>query len=234
MSANFALYYRYSQLILYEENYEEVMKVIFEYIHLIRSTPPQEWIMREIQAVAAIDFKFRQKSPASKFTSRLSSIMQKPLPREWLLSGTTLIREFDASLISKSLAYLNPNNFRCTVVARECPRGDWEARERWYGTEYRVEKIPEKLLLEIREIFDGSKEQSKELHLPQKNEFIPTNFEVQRKEVQEPQKAPALIKNTEISRVWYKKDDTFWVPKANLNCILRKFVPLCPRRDYDC
>ncbi|KAG0637204.1 Metalloenzyme, LuxS/M16 peptidase-like protein [Tuber brumale] len=203
------------------ENYEEVMKIIFEYIHLIRSIPPQEWIMKEIQAVAAVDFKFRQKSLASKFTSRLSSIMQKPLPREWLLSGTTLIREFDASLISKSLEYLNPNNFRCTVIARECPRGDWEAKERWYGTEYRIEKIPEKLLLEIREIFDNSRELSGELHLPQKNEFIPTNFEVQRKEVQTPQKVPVVIKNTEISRIWYKKDDTFWVPKANLNCTLR-------------
>ncbi|CUS07597.1 unnamed protein product [Tuber aestivum] len=203
------------------ENYEEVLKVIFEYIHLIRSTPPQEWIMREIQAIAAVNFKFRQKSVASKFTSRLSSIMQKPLPRKWLLSGTALIREFDASLISKSLEYLNPNNFRYTVIARECPRGDWEAKERWYGTEYRVEKIPQKLLLEIRKIFDNSREPSKELHLPQKNEFIPTNFEVLRKEVQEPQKAPALIKSTEISRIWYKKDDTFWVPKANLNCTLR-------------
>src|SRR5437868_7495503 len=120
--------------------------------------------MKEIQAVAAVDFKFRQKSLASKFTSRLSSIMQKPLPREWLLSGTALIRGFDASLISKSLEHLNPNNFRCTVTARECPRGDWEAKERWYGTEYRVEKIPEKLLLEIREIFGNSRELSKELH----------------------------------------------------------------------
>jgi insulysin len=212
---------------LSSENYEEVTKIVFEYIHLIRSTPPQEWVMKELQAVAAIDFKFRQKSPASKFTSRLSAIMQKPLPREWLLSGTSLIREFDSELINQSLECLNPNNFRINVVSRDCPRGDWEARERWYGTEYRVERIPEETLRAIQDIFKKSpKELDSELHLPHKNEFIPTNFEVQRKEVKEPLKVPVLIKNTETSRVWYKKDDTFWVPKANVNCTLRKLVLL--------
>lgn len=214
-----------SLLTLSAEHYEEVTKIVFEYIHLIRSTPPQEWVVKELQAVSAIDFKFRQKSPASKFTSRLSAIMQKPLPRQWLLSGTSLIREFDADLITKSLQYLNPSNFRIHIVSRDCPRGNWEAKEKWYGTEYRVEKIADKTLREIQAIFKKNpKNLNSELHFPHKNEFIPTNFEVQRKEVKEPQKVPVLIRNTELSRVWYKKDDTFWVPKANINCGLRKLV----------
>lgn len=179
--------------------------------------------MRELQAVAAIDFKFQQKSPASKFTSRLSAIMQKPLPREWLLSGTSLIREFDPKIIRRSLDYLRPDNFRVSVVCRDCPKGNWEATEKWYGTEYRVEKIPQEFLNEIRSIFSkGLGELVEELHLPHKNEFIPTNFEVQKKDVKEPSKIPSLIKHTELSRVWYKKDDTFWVPKANMFCTLRK------------
>ena len=40
------------------------------------------------------------------------------------------------------------------------------------------------------------------------------------KRLQEPRKVPILIKNIEISRLWYKKNDTFWVPKANFNCRL--------------
>lgn len=183
--------------------------------------------MKELQAVAAIDFKFRQKSPASKFTSRLSAIMQKPLPREWLLSGTSLIREFNPAIITESLNYLRPDNFRLSVVCRDCPKGDWEATEKWYGTEYRVEKIPQKFLREIQSISNKTlAELESELHLPHKNEFIPTNFEVQKKDVKEPSKIPTLIKHTELSRVWYKKDDTFWVPKANIFCTLRKWVPI--------
>lgn len=183
--------------------------------------------MRELQSVAAIDFKFRQKSPASKFTSHLSAIMQKPLPREWLLSGTSLIREFNPRMIKESLDYLRPDNFRLSVVCRDCPKGNWEATEKWYGTEYRVEKIPQEFLSEIQSIFrKSSGELEKELHLPHKNEFIPTNFEVQKKDVKEPSKIPALIKHTNSSRVWYKKDDAFWVPKANIFCTLRKWVPI--------
>lgn len=189
--------------------------------------------MKELQAVAAIDFKFRQKSPASKFTSRLSAIMQKPLPREWLLSGTSLIREFNPEIITESLNYLRPDNFRLSIVCRDCPKGEWEATEKWYGTEYRVEKIPQKFLREIQSISNKKlSELESELHLPHKNEFIPTNFEVQKKDVKESLKIPTLIKHTELSRVWYKKDDTFWVPKANIFCTLRKWVSILIPRNH--
>jgi insulysin len=54
------------------------------------------------------------------------------------------------------------------------------------------------------------------LHLPHKNQFIPTKLEVEKKEVKEPALAPRVVRNDQLVRTWYKKDDTFWVPKANL------------------
>ncbi|RIA87766.1 Metalloenzyme, LuxS/M16 peptidase-like protein [Glomus cerebriforme] len=36
-----------------------------------------------------------------------------------------------------------------------------------------------------------------------------------------PAKRPDIIKNTQICRLWYKKDNTFWVPKANI-CLMFK------------
>ncbi|KAL7274797.1 metalloprotease [Rhizina undulata] len=214
------------------ENYEEVVKTVFQYINIVKTTPVQEWVMRELQAVAAIDFKFRQKSPASKFTSRISSVMQRPLPREWLLSGTSLIREYDPEHIRQSLEYLRPDNFRLSVVSRTCARGEFDSQEKWYGTEYRVEDLPEKFLKEIESTAgpDTGKGLEKDLHLPKRNEFIPTNFEVHRKEVEKPSKVPVLIRNTDLIRVWWKKDDTFWVPKANVFATLRNpLVDASPR-----
>lgn len=69
------------------KNYKEVLKVFFQYVSLLRETPPQEWIFEEQKGLADVDFKFKQKSPASRFTSKVSAVMQTPLPREWLLSG---------------------------------------------------------------------------------------------------------------------------------------------------
>jgi insulysin len=207
------------------EHYEEIVKSIFHYINLLKDTPVQEWIVKELQGTASVDFKFMQKSPASSFTSRQAAGMQKPFPRDWLLSASLLIREYDPVMISKSLGFLCPENFRLSVVSRTCPRGEFDQVEGWYKTEYRVEKIPEQFLQQLRSTTGkgkGAGELSAELHLPHKNEFIPTNFDVQKKEVEAPQRIPALIKNTDLIRIWYKKDDTFWVPKANVFITLRK------------
>jgi secreted Zn-dependent insulinase-like peptidase len=43
-----------------------------------------EWIFKELRGLADIDFKFKQKVPASRFTSRVSSVMQKPMLLQWL------------------------------------------------------------------------------------------------------------------------------------------------------
>ncbi|KAK7928452.1 peptidase M16 inactive domain-containing protein [Apiospora marii] len=197
-------------------NYKEIVKAFFQYVALLRETPPQEWIFEEQKGMADVDFKFKQKTPASRFTSKIAAVMQKPLPREWLLSGQSRLRKFDASLIEMGLDCLRPDNFRMTLVSRDYP-GDWDQKEKWYGTEYKAEKIPEEFLAEIAEAADAdAKTRLPQLHLPHKNQFIPTKLEVEKKEVKEPSLVPRLLRNDNIARTWFKKDDTFWVPKANL------------------
>lgn len=166
--------------------------------------------------MADVDFKFKQKTPASRFTSRISSVMQKPLPREWLLSGSSLLRKFDPSGIIKGLELLRPDNFRMTIVSRDFP-GDWDQKEKWYGTEFKSEKIPEEFVAELETaVRSTARDRLPALHLPHENQFIPTKLEVEKKEVKEPALAPHVIRNDQIARTWFKKDDTFWVPKANL------------------
>jgi insulysin len=198
------------------KNYKEVVKVFFQYVALLRATPPQQWIFEEQKEMADVDFKFRMKSTASRFTSKISSVMQKPLPREWLLSGHSKLRKFDAKLIKAGLDCLRPDNFRMTIVSRDFP-GAWDQKERWYGTEYSRDKIPADFMAEINTAAtDPGKERITALHLPHKNQFIPTKLEVEKKDIKEPALAPRIVRNDQIARTWYKKDDTFWVPKANL------------------
>ncbi|CRK22285.1 hypothetical protein BN1708_017940, partial [Verticillium longisporum] len=108
--------------------------------------------------------------------------MQKPLPREWLLSGHSKLRKFDPELIREGLACLRPDNLRLTIVSRNFP-GNWDRKEKWYGTEYRYEDIPADFLAEIEKAAaSGAQDRLPELHLPHKNNFIPTNLEVEKKE----------------------------------------------------
>lgn len=166
--------------------------------------------------MADVDFKFKQKTQSYRFTSKMSSVMQRPLPREWLLSGDRKLRKFDANLIKEALGYLRPDNFRIAIISRDFP-GKWNKKEKWYGTEYTSEPIPADLMEEVKKATNSAaRERIPDLHLPHKNQFIPTQLEVEKKEVKEPAIAPRIIRNDQYVRTWYKKDDTFWVPKANL------------------
>lgn len=198
------------------KHYREVVKVFFQYVGLLRETPPQEWIFEEQKGLADVAFKFKQKTPASRFTSKNSSLMQRPIPREWLLSGFSRLREFDPELIKKTLDCLSTDNFRMTIISQRFP-GGWDQKEKWYGTEYKVEKIPEDFMEELKQATAMTPEtRLPALHIPHKNNFIPTKLEVEKKDVKEPAVAPAVIRNDDFALTWWKKDDTFWVPKANL------------------
>jgi insulysin len=207
------------------KNYEKILEIFFQYIAMLKESPPQEWIFDEQKGMMDVDFKFKQKSRAGNFTTKTASVMQKPLPREWLLSGSSRIRKFDPAVITKALSYLRPDNFRIQVVSQEFP-GDWNQKEKWYGTEYKYEKIPQELLERVRQAAQAPpSERIPELHLPHKNQFIPTKLEVEKKEVGEPAIAPKLIRHDELVRAWFKKDDTFWVPKANVFITLKNPLP---------
>ncbi|KAK3902491.1 Metalloenzyme, LuxS/M16 peptidase-like protein [Staphylotrichum tortipilum] len=198
------------------KNYKEVVKVVFEYIALLRETEPQEWIFEEQKGLAEVNFRFREKTQSYRFTSKLSSVMQKPLPRECLLSGYSLLRKFEPELIKEGLACLRPDNFRMTIVSRDFP-GTWENKEKWYGTEYTLQPIPADLMDGVNKAAaSGPDTRTAKLHLPHKNEFVPTKLEVEKKEVKEPALAPRIVRKDALVRTWFKKDDTFWVPKATL------------------
>jgi insulysin len=112
-----------------------------------------------------------------------------------------------------------------TLKSQKVP-GTWKQKEKWYGTEYTYEKIPADFLAEIQQAAQSTlKNRLTELYLPQKNLFIPTKLEVEKKETKEPALSPKLIRNTELVRTWFKKDDQFWVPKANLFVNCRNTLP---------
>ncbi|KAL1387083.1 a-pheromone processing metallopeptidase Ste23 [Phyllosticta capitalensis] len=203
------------------KNYTEILKLVFQYIALLKETEPKQWIFEEIKKMSEVDFRFKQKSPASSTTSSLSGIMQKPYPRDQLLSGPTVVRKFNPEAIKAGLDCLRPENFRMSIVCQDWP-GDWDQKEKWYGTEYKYQKLPQDLLNDLKAAVDSTpSERPSELHLPHPNQFIPTKLEVEKKEVSEPLKHPHVIRNDDRVRLWYKKDDRFWVPKATVDLTLR-------------
>lgn len=202
------------------KNYEELTRVIFEYFSILHETPPQKWIFDEIKIMSEVDFKFKQKSAAWRTTSGLAEDMQEPIPRDRLLNGDC-VRKFDAEIVKEALSWLKADNVHLTIVSRD-PLPATAQRERWYGTEYVEQDISKGFLNSLRDAERlNEARRTPELHLPSKNEFIPSRLDVNKKDVAEPAKAPKLIRHEANVRLWFKKDDQFWVPKANVQINLR-------------
>ena len=57
------------------------------------------------------------------------------------------------------------------------------------------------------------------MHLPQRNPFIPTDFELSTRDGIDGAagKVPAVIKDAPLTRLWFKQDDEYLLPKACIN-----------------
>ncbi|KDN45284.1 hypothetical protein K437DRAFT_256623 [Tilletiaria anomala UBC 951] len=201
-------------------HYDDVIASIFKYIELLRDgSSLQEWAFKEVQQLSELNFRFKEKSPPASYASQLAGQMQINYPREWILSGPYLTRDFNVDLIKDLLKQLTPTKCRVFVAAQQMPDGtqSWDSKEKWYGTEYKLMQLPDKLL-------EFQQPNAEDLALPGPNSFIPKNFEVPGKEQADkltPSKQPVMLLNSPTTRLWHKKDDRFWLPKANVFMLLR-------------
>ncbi|KAI5300952.1 Insulinase (Peptidase M16), partial [Ascosphaera pollenicola] len=209
--------------------YEDVVKVVFAYLSLLRRDGVQRRIWEEIRALAEVEFKWKAKSQhVMGYASMLANRMHKPLKREGLISGYDLLTDYDEESLRKAIELLKPEMCNLTLVSGAYVRekekmGLRLQREKWYGTEYIVEDIPERLMQEMKSTYQGAAAGCTSLHLPNPNPFIPSDLVVNRdvQDMGQRQRRPDLLINNSQIRLWFKKDDTFFVPKATINLLIR-------------
>nr|KAJ3423186.1 Insulinase (Peptidase M16) [Polyrhizophydium stewartii] len=190
------------------EHYEDIVVIVFQYIAMLRSMPVQEWVFRECQAVAAIAFRFKEKSPPSSFVSHLAGNLHLYVPED-VISGPYLLEVFDSDAIRRVLDRLTPSQFRITLQSPTFDTDGWSEAPH-YGTKFRIGELSPSLKQRLASLGPNA-----ELHLPEPNSFIPEDFTVERVRIPKPATHPLIIADTPLIRLWHKRDDTFFVPKAN-------------------
>ncbi|KAJ7074118.1 Metalloenzyme, LuxS/M16 peptidase-like protein [Mycena amicta] len=205
------------------KNHREVALTVFKYLSLLRESNFEPFHQKEQVLLSETRFRFKEKGRPDSYATWVSESMTRPVPPELTLSSSALVWDWAADGISdgfgesKVRQYLDefrPENARITLMAKGeehlklAPNAVWQ-KEPWYGTEYYVEKLDPALVQQAQ----GSNDIA-DLYLPGPNLFIPTNVEVDKREVSEPSKRPYHIRETQLSSLWHKKDDKFWVPKA--------------------
>ncbi|PIL27298.1 hypothetical protein GSI_10445 [Ganoderma sinense ZZ0214-1] len=203
-------------------HYDAVLETVFKYISFLRrSFPLPDYHYAEVASMAETRFRFMPKEQPHSYAVKLARVASEPYSTECLISGPSLYRG-DSDAIQKELldsftperarVFLQAKVHREEVVGKDV---QWET-EKWYGTQYAVRKMDEALLERLRNA-NGNPE----LALPPMNRFIPTDLSVDKVEVAEPAKYPVLVKRTELSQLWHKKDDQFWMPKAHVRIFVK-------------
>ncbi len=181
------------ELIRRVENYEALVRYIFKYIALLKASEFPAWQQRERTLICATRFRFAEKRRPDDYAVWVSEHMAWPVPRELVLSAPQLVEEWNLNDLQNGgekemreiLDSLTIEQSRTVLMAKaeehERVRGKdliWE-KEPWYGTPYRVERFSEDFVKKANEPND-----IKELYLPGPNEFIPTNLDVEKRDLE--------------------------------------------------
>lgn len=187
-------------------NIDKIVKLIFQFLNLIKGVGIKEWIFDEYRNLRDIEFRFEdQKEPIHLVKHVVSSMRHYSMSE--VLSGPLLVSEWRPDLIEVVLNMLTPKNLRIIIVDQslywKCPE-----TEKIYNTKYGIEEIPKST---IRDWTICGMDQR--LRLPQPNPFIPTDFEFLSIDNWK-QTYPKIIRDSSLSRVWFKQDTEFRKPKA--------------------
>ncbi|KAJ3324178.1 Insulinase (Peptidase M16) [Blyttiomyces sp. JEL0837] len=206
-------------------NWEGVVVNVFQYIRMLQEVEVQEWIYSECQTMSMLSFRFQEKVSPADFTSWAAQNLHQYEPNHVLL-GPYLMEECDADLISRLLNLLQPDNFRATLVHPNHDADDnaWLIAP-WYGTEYKVDDVPPSLKEALANLTLNP-----DLSLPGKNPYIPHQFYVAPPGTKEERPFPFIIRDTDTTRVWYKLDTEYHVPRTNVYFFLRSPTAYCSPR----
>ncbi|KAJ9050033.1 metalloprotease [Entomophthora muscae] len=122
------------------ENKYTIVQLILEYFKVIKEKGITKKYFDEVASINEIDFRFKEHTNPSVYTSDLASAMRSPIPLSETLSSQSLMTRFDPELAQKMLGYISKDNLRLSVVAKFL---DAQLKEPWYGTKYSIKKLPQ-------------------------------------------------------------------------------------------
>lgn len=187
---------------------DQVVTAIFQTINRARQLPPQAWLFDEQKALSDQQFLYQESLSPIGTVSRLANDMHY-YPEKDVLRGALTLTLFDKVLISDFLKLLTPDNSLVTINARDLKT---DKNSHYYKTPYRVESVDSNRLALWRNAGLNSA-----ITLPAKNEFIASDFSMA---AGDQRQVPELLIDEAALKLWFKNDDVYQIPKANINVAL--------------
>ena len=214
---------------------DQVLKYVFEWMALIRQTieTNPELMSKyhdELRQMGAVNFKFRENGDPTDFCSWSAERMFEDADFDpaRLLVHASESEEYDDAISKAFLDRLRPENCMIQIVDSDLKvededGGHWDT-EPLYGAIYRETDITAEQIEEWKQT-DSIDEQ---LHLPELNKYIPTDFSLRCDDndaptlsTEEMEKAknesPTLLVKRDNLQMWHKMDRFWRVPKTSIH-----------------
>uniref|UniRef100_A0A6N2MFF6 Peptidase M16 N-terminal domain-containing protein n=1 Tax=Salix viminalis TaxID=40686 RepID=A0A6N2MFF6_SALVM len=191
----------------------DIIGFVYQYLKLLREVLPQQWIFKELQDIGNMEFRFAEEQPQDDYAAELAENLLV-FPAENVIYCDYVYKIWDAEAIKRLLHFFTPENMRIDVVSKPSMKSQDLQCEPWFGSSYIEEAIPPSLI----EIWRDPPEVDVSLHMPSKNEFVPSDFSIRADNLDhDPVSSsfPRCIIDEPLMKFWYKLDSTFKVPRAN-------------------
>lgn len=173
---------------------QDVIAAVFAYIGLLQRQGIDDWVWDELKDTGAMKFRFKDKSEPSDDAVSLATTMAVMAPTE-VLAGHDLFFEKNLEKTRELLANVNPDNALVFLVHKGAAEKA-DKRERWYTTPYAERAFTTEERAHWQRVLSGDDDDnlwSKDLHLPQPNPFVPTDFTIKGSDVATEAKLPLLV-----------------------------------------
>ncbi|WP_461535531.1 insulinase family protein [Spongorhabdus nitratireducens] len=186
------------------EHVDEITALVFDYIALIKKQGVTRQLFDQSRQIASTAFRFREPGDPQRTVSGLAGRMHY-YPPEHLLDSDFLWTRFDKKLIESHLDQMTPENLRQIVIA---PGLETAREEQWFGTQYSIQPLSSDLMSRLHKPQVHST-----LTIPAINPFIATSLDIKQSATTE---FPEILTDQNGLKVWFKHDDTFRVPRADV------------------
>jgi secreted Zn-dependent insulinase-like peptidase len=124
-------------------NWECVLDLVHAYVGMLRAVGPVQWVHEEKAALAASSFRFASKRGV--FSTVTALARQLPdFPPAQVLTGPSLVWDWDPVGVSALVDLLRPSNCRIRLTAKDAVVADQcKKTEKWYGVVYGAEALSE-------------------------------------------------------------------------------------------
>ncbi|KTW26034.1 hypothetical protein T552_03303 [Pneumocystis carinii B80] len=191
------------------DNYEDIIGLLFKFLKMLKDEGPQKTYFDELIQIDEIFFRFQDLPQLTSYVSDLARNMQDLYLDDVDILRNTYVSEYNSTHITQLLDQLRDDNYYLFISTKDRP-DEWDKREPWYDSEYKVESFSSTLLEKTKNYTTKYK-----LKLPEKNVFISEKFITKNVSTNKTTK-PVLLYSDAKLRYWYKEDDTFSTPKSSV------------------